>query len=154
MPQLDNKQKRSTWRFAMATLVIGIIIGVSTLLVIGYSPALAQAYRLATTHQAERYSELYFDKHRSLPSTAPVGTPRSVAFTIVNHEATTVTYHYVVSMTIAGTVTTLQEGNVQLKDGAAANTSVSFSVPKPDSSAMISVALVGRSEQIVFRSQS
>lgn len=119
-----------------------------------YRTPLARALALATTHQPETYTELYFVNNRQLPSLAPAGKTQTFAFGITNHEARTVTYRYVVSMTIDGNSVPAQTGSVVLASGQSRTLKAGFRLAEPGKSAVIGVNLAGRGEQIDFRSRS
>jgi len=134
----------------LAVLVItgGIYTGIT------HKSAIAHAFTLATTHQPERFTELYFNNSAHLPLYAPAGKLQHITFHIGNHEAHSVSYGYVALMTSNGNVTVLSRGNVTVVDTQGHDILLSFSLPAPNSAAQISVTLTGRPEHITFKARS
>ncbi len=115
--------------------------------------SLTDIWRNAATHQPERYSELYFDNPARLPGYAPAKKRQTVRFHIVNHEHSTAVYRYRTTVTIGG-VTATHNGSAELADGQAAAEALSFTIPHPNETALITIKLVGTNQQLTFRSKS
>ncbi|HEU4966139.1 MAG TPA: DUF1616 domain-containing protein [Candidatus Saccharimonadales bacterium] len=140
----------------------GVLLGLFLVVIVGaaivlgtnlFRSSITEAWSLATSHQPERYTELYFDNPAQLPSYAPAGKSQKVPFTIVNHEAATRTYTYTVQTTI-GTVTTSRTVTVTLRNGQAATDTVRFAIPLPNEQAHTTITLLGTNQSLTFRSQS
>ncbi|HSX32748.1 MAG TPA: hypothetical protein VLF91_00200 [Candidatus Saccharimonadales bacterium] len=136
-----------------AIVILAAIAGIAFVSVV-YQHQIARALTLATTHQPERYSELYFDDSAHLPLFSLNGKVQHVSFRIVNHEAATTTYHYAVTITTNGVATSLADARVTLADGKTADIPFTYLITTPNTPAQISVQLVGRSEHITFRTKS
>lgn|GEM_PF-1023305 len=134
--------------FLVVIICAAIILGTNV-----FRSGITQAWSLATSHQPERYTELYFNNPAQLPSYAPAHKSQSVAFTIVNHEAQTRTYTYTVQTTV-GKVTTSRTASVTLRDGQTVTDTIHFTIPLPNEQAYSAVKLLGTSQILAFRSQS
>ncbi len=137
-----------TWAFLLL-LVLSVVL----IATIASGISLGQAWTLATTHQPERYSELYFADPGHLPTYAPASKEQIIYFYIVNHEHQSQLYTYQVMQTI-GTATTVTEASVYVRDGQDAQQKVQFIIPKPLQQAIITVRLLHSNLQLSFRSQS
>jgi hypothetical protein len=137
---------RQTPKLVAISLVLFIVACVA----ITNKDSISHAFTLATTHQPERSTELYFVNSRLLPSYSPATKPQHVTFRITNHEARQVVYTYVVTQD----VTKLVQNTVTLNDGQSADVTFAFTIPTPVTATTLSVTLVGRSEHIDFRSKS
>lgn len=116
--------------------------------------SVASAVRLATTHQPERFTELYFNNHRLLPAVVKPKTARKLSFHIANHESHTVTYHYAVIQSAAAGAASVQTGTVTLASNQGADEVATYTAPAVPEPFTVMVALMGRPEAISFRSQS
>src|SRR5277367_5266167 len=84
--------------FAIVLIIAAIVVGV-------YHVRNTKAFVDATTHQPERYTELYFSSPTSIPVNVVSGKQLPVSFTIHNVEARNMSYTYDVSfMTSTGKV--------------------------------------------------
>lgn len=115
-----------------------------------YKNDIASAFTLATTHQPESFTELYFINSRSLPLYSPTLKPQRVTFRITNHESRQVTYAYIVTQDGVK----LAESTVVLSDGQSTDVTFVYIIPTPATPTTLSVSLVGRPEHIDFRSKS
>src|ERR1017187_4052808 len=66
-----------------------------------------KAYVNATTHQPERFTELYFTSPLDLRTSAHSSLSLPIQFTVHNREASNVTYTYQVAVTTASGQTTV-----------------------------------------------
>lgn len=140
---LTANQRRVIWALVFVLMAVEITALVRI-------PAVAHAATLATTHQPEPLTELYFNNHEHLPKQLAAGSTTGFSFHITNHEAKAVTYQYrVVSQAATGTIT-LGSGSVTLNDGQGADKTVQFVAPAANQPAEIEVVLIGRSEHIDF----
>ncbi|HKU18054.1 MAG TPA: hypothetical protein VJP80_02160 [Candidatus Saccharimonadales bacterium] len=138
-----------------------VIIAIVALLCIGASAAalihrhtIAHAFTLATTHQPERYSELYFDNSAHLPLYSPAYKAERVSFHIANHQGKTTTYAYRVVFQVGAKTSVLRSGSVTIADGSSADISVTYTMSAPNLSGQLNVQLEGRSEHIAYRMKS
>jgi uncharacterized membrane protein len=153
MPQIPARVKHRSanvvlWPFLGLLVAAAVIVSLAT-----NQYSLLSAWRTATTHRPETFTELYFDTPNRLPRFAPPKKPQTIAFHIVNHEHTVITYQYEVSVMLPGAAK-ISYHLVRLGDGQGAAETMSFTIPKPNQSALITIRLVGRSEQLNFRSAS
>jgi hypothetical protein len=113
MPELHpTAAARST---ARAFIVISII-GVVLLSVGAYHLRYSRLFINATTHQPERYTELYFSNPAKLPTDIPHSDMLPVGFTVHNVEARNTSYIYEVSLlTPTGQTLVQKQQNLNLK---------------------------------------
>ncbi len=143
-------------RYGMYFFVIVAAVMALTLTAAVYAKPIAKALTLATTHQPEGYTELSFVTSSSnpLPSSAPVDTPRQFSFQITNHQTQSVSYHYIVTLSIGSVTTTVASGAVAIADGNSESISPSFTMPVASSTGIIDVHLTTTNQHIYFRSYS
>lgn len=137
-------------------VILAYLVAVATTSVsfVMYHVPLTHAYRLASSHLQEPYSELYFADHRSLPSSAPVGIPVEFSFVIGNHQSSSLTYQYKVDITTNGVSKTISTGTAVLDNNARTSKTVRFTNTVPSTVSTITVSLLGRNEHISFRLES
>jgi hypothetical protein len=135
---------------AVILLFMVIAFGIGTFSTHG---SIAQAFTLATTHQPERYSQLYFDNPARLPSYAPTGKTQTVPFSVVNNNTEEMTYTYRVTTTI-GATTTSTVHSLRLANGQVTQLTTQFVIPKPLTKAHIVIQLLGTNEQLTLESTS
>jgi hypothetical protein len=139
---------------ALFSLIAVVCVIACVYLMATYRTTIAHAFSLATSHQPERYSELYFTNSTHLPFSVPLGQTKAFDFRIVNHEASKTTYTYLVLLEVDGVSTQIERGTVTLEDGRSADVTVPYTPPRPNISAQITVQLIDRAEQIAFRSRT
>jgi len=72
-----------------------MVIGIGGIILANNSsPRFHRALAAATTHQPERYTELYFNDQTRLPIKAAVNRTQMFSFELANHENSTKTYTY------------------------------------------------------------
>jgi len=114
-------------------------------------PKVDAAFKLATTHQPERYTVLYFDNSRSLSYVAKDEIAQYNSFHIINYEAKTYTYNYVVTSTYANKTLLLKNGTVTLGPSGSSDISFNYVASNPTSSIYISVDLTGLPNHIFYQ---
>jgi len=144
---------RLSTNLLLVSFIIGVVILSGLISLCTNRGSLAKAYSLATSHQPERYTELYFNNAGQLPSYSPTGKSRTISFHITNHEARLMTYHFQTAVTV-NNQTTITRGEVRLGQNQGADRSVSYVIPRPNLPAKIVVMLSERNLQISFRSTS
>jgi uncharacterized membrane protein len=112
--------------------------------------SISSVFVMATTHQPERFTELYFVDSSLLPSYTPTAKPQRVTFRITNHEAHPVTYTYVVTQNARQLV----KDTITLGDAQSSDINFVYSIPTPTTDAALSVSLIDRAEHIAFRTKS
>jgi hypothetical protein len=142
-------RRKSPLRVLVIAVVFAAILG----LVMREQTHLANAYRLATSHYPETYSELYFVNSTKLPTRATPGRKYTFTVHLASHQPTQ-TYQLLSTVTIAGeqTVTTMR--TISLRDGSGADVTFSLVIPKSDQTAQVVVAVANTTQSIAFRSQS
>jgi uncharacterized membrane protein len=86
------------------SIVVIAVLGASV-----YQVRNTKAFVDASTHQPERYTELYFSDPTTIPTTAAEGRQLPVSFTIHNVEAKDMKYTYDLTFTTAVGKTLIQE---------------------------------------------
>ena len=105
----------------------------------------------ATSHQPERYTELYFTNSNNLPSAAQSGRPLSVSFAIHNVEARTMTYTYETDFIAPpGQTTVLSRRQLSLSNGRTKTITEATTLPPFSGRAEITVVLLNQPEAIHF----
>ena len=137
-------------RLGLLTACVASIVAV--LLVGARLPAFSsEDFKLATSAQTERVSELYFSDPDRLPGSVTAGVPNTVSFVIVNGEGEAYTYTYLVRLIDLGVPADSQvvaSGSVKLADGDRTTVNVSFALPEPGQRKLLVVQLRERSETL------
>ena len=105
---------------------------------------------LATTHQPETFTELYFENHTSLPSQPKEGESQSFSFTIHNLEYKTMVYPYSVTVVASGQARLLDEGKVTLNQNGFKTIKESVVLDDLIGRDEVIVNLVNKKQQIDF----
>jgi uncharacterized membrane protein len=113
-----------------------------------------ETFKLATTRQPDRYTELYFLNPTQLPTILQNGKTYKQSFAIVNHEAKAYTYTYQVALTGAGQSIKYPEASVTLQPGQRIerNFEVVSSVDSGDIT--VSVTLLEKQQAIRFHASA
>lgn len=114
----------------------------------------AEAWSMATTKKSDTFTALSFVNTGKLPTYSPVGKSQSITFQLSNHEAAATTYNYVALLDVAGNATVIDKGTMTVPTGQSAERTLTYSLSQPDTSANITVQLIGRSEYITFGTKS
>jgi hypothetical protein len=139
-----------TSRAVVIAALILISASIASTAVSIYRDNIVHAFTLATTHQPEQYSELFFAHSSHLPSFVPVLKPQRIVFHITNHEASPTTYTYVVTQDGVQ----LARGDVTLPDGQGMDVPFTFMNAQANHESQLSVHLIGRAQHIDFRCKS
>jgi len=108
------------------------------------------AFVLATTHQPERFSELYFVNPGALPSSAAPGQQLPVVFTVHNLEGRAFTYTYSIDFTDADGTTSLVRQQIAIADGQTKTITQKVVVPAGSGRGEVGVALINKDMAIHF----
>ncbi len=133
---------------ALELLIVLVVLGVM------FKTPIHSAYALASTHQPETYTELYFTNVVSLPKQVTVGRIYNFGFKVVNHESRIMTYHYAVTIQYGTTTQVLATKTVAVPAAGSAIIPVSFEIDQLNQLATLKVTLAEQHESISFRSQS
>jgi hypothetical protein len=109
---------------------------------------------LSTSHQPERFSELYFLDHATLVKKITPGKIYDGQFVIVNHEARPTQYSYEIQVTENGKPTMLSRSNVSVPDGQPITLPFHYSGRYPGSSLEVKISLLNKPELIRFRANT
>src|SRR5581483_4965980 len=111
-----------------------VVTGVAILAMVAigaYSVRHTSAFINATTHQPERYTELYFKNPTKLPATVAPGAEVPVSFTAHNVEAHAMSYPYAVDfITNNGDIVTKEKGGFWLPNGGSKTVTSDIHIPK------------------------
>lgn len=114
----------------------------------------SSSFSTATSHQTEKFTELYFDDYESLPKDLLEGELYSGQFIIVNHEGTTKIYSYEV-MVYENTKmvsNTLKKVTVGYRDIQKVN--FTYSVESPNRPVKVVIHLLDQDQEIRMRAHS
>ena len=153
---LSAKSNIAEWVSSHRLLSAGIAVELVAIIYIFLisNASIANAITLATTHQPERVTELYFTDYQSIPKKVAAGTTNLVSFTVVNHESRPVNYHYEAWITINGQASMLTSGTVSLKDAQNAATIVRFQPTVAGETYQLAIKLTNVHQEINVRIQS
>lgn len=130
------------------------LIAVAAIIAVGFAqPTLARDFTLATSTHPEHFTELYFNNLLSLPPVIDKGKPENLSFTIANHEGSSTTYHYRVSIVENGHLKSTV-ASVTLSPEQTAHLPVHFVAAKAGETIEIIVELPDQNQSVHFRSHS
>lgn len=113
-----------------------------------------QAFKLATTHQPERFTELFFVDPTSLPAVITAGKKYGGSFAVVNHEGAPTTYRYQVTVTDAGQTAYQTVHAVTIGDGHKITVPFGFEAQKPLQEVRIVITLLDQQQSVHFKAKS
>lgn len=123
------KKHSHTATKSKVVIALGVVI-LAILLAGIYHVRDTKAFVDATTHQPERYTELYFTDSNNLPINAVHGKSLTLAFTIHNLEARTMTYTYNVSfLSASATILSQKQGTITESVNGSKSITSDISVP-------------------------
>lgn len=124
------EQHPSTVSKPKAIAILAIVVIIAALVVGVYHERHTKDFVDATTHQPERYTELYFSNPTHLPTTATSGQQLSVDFTVRDVEARAMTYPYTIEfITPDGGVLAQKQASFHLPNGATQAIENNITVP-------------------------
>jgi len=135
----------------MLVLAICLVVAIGILLNLS---AISRAYSLASQHRSEAYTELYFADPAHLPSYVSPGKIEQLQFVIVNHLGASHRYQYAITETAPGYQRQLVSPGFVLADGDTTIRSIAYSLPTPNASLHITIALVGSGQTLTMESRS
>ncbi len=149
-----TEQKGVAARRFLVPKLVRIFGAFLILVILGVWISSTHAFKLATTHQPERFTELYFVDPTALPTVITAGKPYAGSFAVVNHEGRTMSYQYQVTITEAGQVVRQTTNFFSIASGQRMQKSFSFAAEQPKHQVQITVALVTKQQVIHFRAES
>lgn len=129
-------------------LVFGVVIVVA---IFGFWFQQTEAFKLATTHQPERFTELHFADPAKLPSKVKPGQNYSSTFVIVNQESSKQSYTYQVTVAYEDGIQAQQAAKVSLASGERRERTFSYSAPQAKKVAIVTVTLLEKQQSIHFK---
>lgn len=136
-------------------LVIATVVMVVFLIIFtGYEiynkvPKVRENVILATTKQPEKFTELYFDNHKTLPSLVKVGKEYLFEFNIHNLEEKTMEYPYEVYIETNGKKNYIEKKSLILNQNNSVSIKENFIVKEATKSAVV-VNLLNKNQEIRF----
>ena len=144
--QRPSASVSQAWRW-VAVIVI-CIASVSVLITFRHQITLAAA------RQPTPFTELFFNRPNSLPTSLSLSGPNVLSFSVVNHEGHATVYSYVVTLASSQGTSTVDQGQIALKDNGAATRLVDVRPTLAATKFVVTVSLLGRSESISSKSVS
>ena len=137
----------------LASLLIGLALVVAMLLFYNLNSATIynELAALDLIPQPEKLTELYFNDHTNLPTSATSNQAIAFAFVIHNLEATDYQYTYAVSVNANGIRHIVDSGNVLVKDNQYYVKNERFTLLNSPGSQKIIVELTNKQQSIAFR---
>lgn len=126
------------------------VVLILAMLLVGTYPYYKHELRLATTHQPERLTELYFPDSQSLPSTYMPREKLTVRFAIHNLEYRTTAYPFQIILGTPTRTLTAYHRTVTLKQGQTTIVSAPITVPMSASRLAVNVLLTNKNQAIHF----
>lgn len=158
MPDLNFRQSKlrvlAKRPVVLVSLSFLLLIVLAATFMNAYKGGVSQALTLATTHQAESYTELYFDNSSHLPLYSAASKLQHVSFHLANHEAQVTSYSYTVTLYVGQTATKLAQGTTTLQNGQFIDVPFTYTLRTPNTAAQIFVRLANRPEYITYRTKS
>lgn len=158
MPHLNIRQSKlrilAKRPVVLLTLSFLLVVVLVATFLNAYKGGVSQAFTLATSHQSENYTELYFDNSSHLPLYSAANKLQHVSFHLANHEAQATSYSYTVTLYVGQVATRLAQGTTTLRDGQSIDVPFSYMLRTPNTAAQIFVRLTNRPEYITYRTKS
>jgi hypothetical protein len=126
-----------------------VAIALAALLII-QGPASSLLRQWGVLARPDSYTELSFPNRADLPVVTTAGQQVAFQFTIHNNEHRTVTYRWAASVVVGGTTAALDDGTVQLRQGAISTVDAGGVVPVVGPTVLIKVALPLQGQWIDF----
>jgi hypothetical protein len=132
--------------------LIGVILIVG--LTLTFSTQVGHAYKLATKHLPEPYTELYFKDPANLPTYASSTSSHTIYFVISNRQGHSASYGYTIIEATPDNTAVIASSTFNLADNASTTQKITFRIPQPLSSMRITIKLNGTSQYITQVSKS
>lgn len=140
------KSAYSTVKVFLYLVVLVLVVG-STLFV--FHSQHSKLFAEATTHQPEKFTELYFTNPNNLPSLVKSGQKLPLNFSVHNIEGTNMTYDYQVSVIYAtGKPVIFNEQELYLANGNTANVIYNIKIPVRKGKIEVDIQLVNQPDAI------
>ncbi len=149
---IHEKNIKLRYRIAKILYVIGAVeLVIFSYFSITANKTIMNDITLATTVQPERFTELYFENHLSLPSAVTIGTSYSFTFTIHNLEYRDTLYPYdVYILNPNGSKTLIDKNAVMMKNNQYFTHTEKFILTQDISRQEVVVNLTSKNQQIDF----
>ena len=139
-----SDQKDGVVRPALVPKKVLLVAAVLLVALCAMWAAQTQAFKLATTHQSEHFTELYFADPANLPAAVASGQVVPVVFALKNHEAQDVTYAYRITFFADGVSTPLAEGQQVVRDAQSQSLTQNITIPSGTSRGAVVVELINK----------
>ncbi len=126
-------------------------LGVPVAAIATHLPAARRIITLATTHQPERFTELYFNAPQTLPTSVSINTKYEFSYTVANHEAAARTYRFETYYLVNGQKHVLSQGTIALSAGQSSSFALSFVATQVSQAYQVGVSLPDLSQDIVLK---
>ncbi len=146
---VKNKNIKSKVIKVILLLVVVCFIAVGIFQLIKYN-SVKKAIILATTREAQTFTELYFENHLSLPVKVTLFEENNFKFTIHNLENKDMEYPYEVYFDTNGEKQMISMDSVLIEDNEYKTIAVDFTITTPIPRSRVVVNLVDKNEQINF----
>lgn len=147
--------RRRIAQAGVVLVVCGLVAFAGMYLTTKYQEQIVSAAS-ALRRQTEPYTELYFGDPSKLPLNVASGREMVFGFVITNHEVSDMDYTYRVTVSAPGMQApqVVREETINLKRGDGIEKAVRYTPSASGQLYTFRIELVGRSEQISFRSQT
>lgn len=108
------------------------------------------ALAMATTVKPETFTELYFEDHSNLPSTASASGTINFSFTVHNLENKKFDYPYEVYLEWDHSKTIIDKNHLTLNPDEYKTTKISYTPVKEITTAKVVINLISKEQQIYF----
>ena len=142
-------QRRRTAQMLRRVVPVLVLTACTVLMVSRPSWAVRQL-ELSFVRQPTPYTELFFENPDRLPTSIPEAGVAAFSFSIRNNEIRAITYEYVCEIRTAGRTAVIDRGVALVPAGAAATRSEHILSPGAGKRFVVSISLVGRSQEIDF----
>lgn len=129
--------------FAVVCFTVGIFLLVKYV-------STKEAVILVTSVKLEKFTELYFENHLSLPNKVTLSKKYNFKFTIHNLENRDMEYPYEVYIDTNGEKRTIYIYSVSIKNTEYKTITVDFTITTPIQRAQVVVNLINKNQQIAF----
>ena len=148
---LKHTQRTTAIMVALYVFIV-LLAAVSTML-ISSRGNLLDAVKLASSHQQENFTELYFLKPSQLPQYSPTGKTMTIEFHIQNVSNISKTYKYNEVLQSPNSIRKTF-GTISVPADSGKSIPYSYSIPVPNEKVEITISIPSDNEYLTFRSQS
>jgi len=151
------KSKKRNYKLIVRAelLILAVLFVIGVYRIYTTVPAVRETVALATTVKPETFTELYFEKHLTLPANISYNQENKFAFTVHNLEYKTMTYPYEVYIKCSdvgciGEKQIIDEGKITLKHDEYEIIPESFTLTTPTGRIEVVTNLINKNQAIDF----